>query len=156
MIRRPPRSTLFPYTTLFRSVQSLPWPSARPVRIPLWQSAPAARSRSNPCKNSTSLTSVSSLDRHIPVLSLESAPILEPKVVGQSPINPGPTTSVTTPPTAARSISRSPRFLNPPPGSPPVSLWPRLLTTSEGDSRRNRERRQDDRTIDYRTRSCCQ
>src|SRR3712207_8772108 len=24
MIRRPPRSTLFPYTTLFRSVQSLP------------------------------------------------------------------------------------------------------------------------------------
>src|SRR5215813_14843777 len=28
MIRRPPRSTLFPYTTLFRS---LPWPSSAPV-----------------------------------------------------------------------------------------------------------------------------
>src|SRR5258708_11103033 len=27
MIRRPPRSTLFPYTTLFRSVQ-VPWPAA--------------------------------------------------------------------------------------------------------------------------------
>src|SRR5256885_8793033 len=28
MIRRPPRSTLFPYTTLFRSVQTLPPASA--------------------------------------------------------------------------------------------------------------------------------
>src|SRR5256885_13127851 len=25
MIRRPPRSTLFPYTTLFRSLEALPW-----------------------------------------------------------------------------------------------------------------------------------
>src|SRR5256885_6543503 len=32
MIRRPPRSTLFPYTTLFRSVKRL---SARQVRHPL-------------------------------------------------------------------------------------------------------------------------
>src|SRR3989442_11932121 len=34
MIRRPPRSTLFPYTTLFRSALSAPrlrpWPSWRP------------------------------------------------------------------------------------------------------------------------------
>src|SRR5437588_1840841 len=32
MIRRPPRSTLFPYTTLFRSVDScrVEWPCARP------------------------------------------------------------------------------------------------------------------------------
>src|SRR5438270_4638190 len=29
MIRRPPRSTLFPYTTLFRSVGSNPDPSSR-------------------------------------------------------------------------------------------------------------------------------
>src|SRR2546422_4060701 len=29
MIRRPPRSTLFPYTTLFRSIQSPRRPSAR-------------------------------------------------------------------------------------------------------------------------------
>src|SRR2546427_9789502 len=29
MIRRPPRSTLFPYTTLFRSPPSLPLPAAR-------------------------------------------------------------------------------------------------------------------------------
>src|SRR5215471_20955558 len=33
MIRRPPRSTLFPYTTLFRSGSSTPAPSpARPAR----------------------------------------------------------------------------------------------------------------------------
>src|SRR3712207_8402977 len=38
MIRRPPRSTLFPYTTLFRSMNSrclspvLPYPSDRPVQ----------------------------------------------------------------------------------------------------------------------------
>src|SRR2546429_3184420 len=29
MIRRPPRSTLFPYTTLFRSTARLLWPSGR-------------------------------------------------------------------------------------------------------------------------------
>src|SRR6478735_11548485 len=27
MIRRPPRSTLFPYTTLFRSPPAVPWPA---------------------------------------------------------------------------------------------------------------------------------
>src|SRR2546426_2677030 len=39
MIRRPPRSTLFPYTTLFRSVGSVRWAGAdggsRSVRITL-------------------------------------------------------------------------------------------------------------------------
>src|SRR4051812_26456144 len=30
MIRRPPRSTLFPYTTLFRSTRPPPWPSRSP------------------------------------------------------------------------------------------------------------------------------
>src|SRR2546429_8905550 len=38
MIRRPPRSTLFPYTTLFRSVQNQhgrgPRRSFRPLRLP--------------------------------------------------------------------------------------------------------------------------
>src|SRR5258708_25949948 len=33
MIRRPPRSTLFPYTTLFRS-STAPLPSATPCAIP--------------------------------------------------------------------------------------------------------------------------
>src|SRR5256885_7870707 len=32
MIRRPPRSTLFPYTTLFRSEQTAPSPDGRPAR----------------------------------------------------------------------------------------------------------------------------
>src|SRR3712207_8309806 len=38
MIRRPPRSTLFPYTTLFRSHGHREWPAARgelrPQRVP--------------------------------------------------------------------------------------------------------------------------
>src|SRR5258708_24340175 len=35
MIRRPPRSTLFPYTTLFRStVRRWPCPSSRPGSVP--------------------------------------------------------------------------------------------------------------------------
>src|SRR3712207_8512277 len=34
MIRRPPRSTLFPYTTLFRS-PAPSWPSAPALRIPV-------------------------------------------------------------------------------------------------------------------------
>src|SRR3712207_7824495 len=32
MIRRPPRSTLFPYTTLFRSLREIPNANANPVR----------------------------------------------------------------------------------------------------------------------------
>src|SRR5437016_12049600 len=40
MLRRPPRSTLFPYTTLFRSVQRRPRPS-----IPYSPSPPAFRAR---------------------------------------------------------------------------------------------------------------
>src|SRR3712207_8601493 len=34
MIRRPPRSTLFPYTTLFRSVSSLEWMTPDTTRLP--------------------------------------------------------------------------------------------------------------------------
>src|SRR2546430_12520241 len=33
MIRRPPRSTLFPYTTLFRSFLRVPEPQAHPGRL---------------------------------------------------------------------------------------------------------------------------
>src|SRR5258708_26561228 len=41
MIRRPPRSTLFPYTTLFRSLASGGWTSASGTsRAPTWP-APA-------------------------------------------------------------------------------------------------------------------
>src|SRR2546422_6735827 len=45
MIRRPPRSTLFPYTTLFRSLGPLP---ARRRQSP----PPAARCFASPCKAS--------------------------------------------------------------------------------------------------------
>src|SRR5262245_64273712 len=34
MIRRPPRSTLFPYTTLFRSSTATCWRSSRASRLP--------------------------------------------------------------------------------------------------------------------------
>src|SRR5256885_9884498 len=35
MIRRPPRSTLFPYTTLFRSILCEPRSTFRPRRLPV-------------------------------------------------------------------------------------------------------------------------
>src|SRR2546428_7213590 len=51
MIRRPPRSTLFPYTTLFRS-RAAPFPPARHRRSPS-----AARSRRSRDRKSTRLNS---------------------------------------------------------------------------------------------------
>src|SRR5256885_8179322 len=56
MIRRPPRSTLFPYTTLFRSRAARPWQGLRPERrrppqgdshgcIRLFQAPPHRRAR---------------------------------------------------------------------------------------------------------------
>src|SRR5256885_3527794 len=44
MIRRPPRSTLFPYTTLFRSPGGAAFPGPAALRVPL--RARAARDRS--------------------------------------------------------------------------------------------------------------
>src|SRR5438034_2640771 len=43
MTRRPPRSTLFPYTTLFRSIMSYP-PADRTLAIVPLRSEPMARS----------------------------------------------------------------------------------------------------------------
>src|SRR2546422_5729589 len=41
MIRRPPRSTLFPYTTLFRSVDSMPADLERIERVePIYETLP--------------------------------------------------------------------------------------------------------------------
>src|SRR5256885_6325586 len=57
MIRRPPRSTLFPYTTLFRSVFSIGWhffadralaeDLAQEVFLQLYQGLPAIQSTSH-------------------------------------------------------------------------------------------------------------
>src|SRR5256885_17266081 len=55
MIRRPPRSTLFPYTTLFRSGEALRPPS-RP-RLPVPASSAMAASRASPDRKSTRLNS---------------------------------------------------------------------------------------------------
>src|SRR3712207_6859348 len=43
MIRRPPRSTLFPYTTLFRSAAHPTLPALRPVQAAHLQGGPGAR-----------------------------------------------------------------------------------------------------------------
>src|SRR5438132_7396756 len=43
MIRRPPRSTLFPYTTLFRSTATRRRNSAEPSPSPLWTAEPRRR-----------------------------------------------------------------------------------------------------------------
>src|SRR2546423_8985095 len=43
MIRRPPRSTLFPYTPLFRSVHQLERELRRPLRISADRGAPPRR-----------------------------------------------------------------------------------------------------------------
>src|SRR2546422_7007682 len=40
MIRRPPRSTLFPYTTLFRSLAHPPRPGGDPSFAAFWDSLP--------------------------------------------------------------------------------------------------------------------
>src|SRR2546426_3380265 len=47
MIRRPPRSTLFPYTTLFRSASRRGWPRRLPAS-PATRAPPCAPSRSTP------------------------------------------------------------------------------------------------------------
>src|SRR5438094_2066860 len=44
MIRRPPRSTLFPYTTLFRSTRACPTAAARACHVPP-RTRPASGSR---------------------------------------------------------------------------------------------------------------
>src|SRR3712207_7744701 len=65
MIRRPPRSTLFPYTTLFRSLPRLPRPALF-VRAhdgaPLWVWRPARPSRPPPFL----------VSRHTPLLDRKS------------------------------------------------------------------------------------
>src|SRR5258707_15413350 len=58
MIRRPPRSTLFPYTTLFRSPArmpsaSTPWSAVNPVVA----TAPASRTRSRSEEHTSELQS---------------------------------------------------------------------------------------------------
>src|SRR3712207_7795910 len=50
MIRRPPRSTLFPYTTLFRSLNWMMLMTACPTPGRWWQSEPCrGGGRSEPC-----------------------------------------------------------------------------------------------------------
>src|SRR5207249_7518550 len=46
MIRRPPRSTLFPYTTLFRSRSSCWRPTRGPATCASWRTSSSASSRS--------------------------------------------------------------------------------------------------------------
>src|SRR5256885_5411222 len=54
MIRRPPRSTLFPYTTLFRSAPSRGWPRSTAAPSPR---APRRRSRGRSEEHTSELQS---------------------------------------------------------------------------------------------------
>src|SRR5687768_17992812 len=65
MIRRPPRSTLFPYTTLFRSEQPAcsTGSSAQPPRVPSW----IARTRSSPCRSAVSARRSSVVGFGVPI-----------------------------------------------------------------------------------------
>src|SRR5260370_27771763 len=94
MIRRPPRSTLFPYTTLFRSLfasirsegEASPWmprPSVAPV--------PA---RAGPCGQGRSEEHTSELQSH---LNLVCRLLLEKKKESSSALNFG-SPALTTPP----------------------------------------------------------
>src|SRR2546430_12422804 len=55
MIRRPPRSTLFPYTTLFRSIMARTWAlrlseyNCSPERLPESRSVPVCGAPPGPC-----------------------------------------------------------------------------------------------------------
>src|SRR2546430_6125043 len=68
MIRRPPRSTLFPYTTLFRSVGSTtraasdsPEPAEEPCRTKLWSYPPPSFNCSRSEEHTSELQSQSNL-----------------------------------------------------------------------------------------------
>src|SRR2546422_6692207 len=61
MIRRPPRSTLFPYTTLFRSQRGIP--QLVPIGKQHFKDAPLAVSATNHVSSSGSSASGSARDR---------------------------------------------------------------------------------------------
>src|SRR2546425_4329640 len=61
MIRRPPRSTLFPYTTLFRSNSSSNWPDARRGNLPYGARFPCIRFRSAPWRSEEHTSELQSL-----------------------------------------------------------------------------------------------
>src|SRR5260370_23075413 len=85
MIRRPPRSTLFPYTTLFRSApvsaRSI-WPAAEPGAPPLTETAGTRRRRrpERPTRFPRSEEHTSELQSH---LNLVCRLLLEKKKNGQ-------------------------------------------------------------------------
>src|SRR5260370_28623696 len=64
MIRRPPRSTLFPYTTLFRSSPPSPSSTGRRARRPCW-SSPRSVSSSSSLKQNRSEEHTSELQSHL-------------------------------------------------------------------------------------------
>src|SRR2546427_9034711 len=67
MIRRPPRSTLFPYTTLFRS---LPGPAKR-LRIFVAERAPASESRAS-CGDHLCVAAIARSEEHTSELQSQS------------------------------------------------------------------------------------
>src|SRR5690554_8138255 len=82
MIRRPPRSTLFPYTTLFRSAQAA---RLRRCRAHLWQlaalysePAPAAQSGGAACRPGYPGAGLGPADRSRAILPRAGHPAADP------------------------------------------------------------------------------
>src|SRR5947208_6734490 len=73
MIRRPPRSTLFPYTTLFRSEIRLPVPEMNEIRTLATADLqhPLSRARLRPCRSEEHTSELQSPDHLVCRLLLE-------------------------------------------------------------------------------------
>src|SRR2546425_9330946 len=79
MIRRPPRSTLFPYTTLFRSVDFLPTPVRSLRRRPRFPVAAQARGRGGVCRSEEHTSELQSLAYLVCRLLLEKKKTRRPR-----------------------------------------------------------------------------
>src|SRR2546422_4056801 len=99
MIRRPPRSTLFPYTTLFRSLQFGGFPLAWPPnprgaaeRRPLTQTGPRPTARQRSEEHTSELQSRLHLVCRLLLEKKKKQPFLHPDSVGNLYTH-GPTTA---------------------------------------------------------------
>src|SRR5260221_2569900 len=72
MIRRPPRSTLFPYTTLFRSAVEPNALDPRPSNRPITPSTTAMSAPAAPCANSGPTSSSPRSEEHTSELQSHS------------------------------------------------------------------------------------
>src|SRR2546426_3060587 len=90
MIRRPPRSTLFPYTTLFRSVMFSPLPRNKRAKNPRQDEIDAERSaelKSHPSEAKNAASSASEPTAVSPKRGLGVAPKSPPAAFSNNPFS---------------------------------------------------------------------